>query len=468
MTEKDKFEGQFNIEAEQYLLGAIITNNEVINQVGSFLKAEHFYEPIHKTIYSAMQKLTDRGVSATFVSINSMLVNDPRFIEVGGRQYLANLAVMSVTPVNSYNLAQTIYDYFCKRSMMDLADDLKKVTFYSSADQKASEILQDFEAKIFKLSEMGESENKKISLGDSIKNSLSTIAKAIKNKKEITGVGSGFIDLDKKLFGFQRSDLIILAARPSMGKTALALNLAYNAAKHFIKEKEDKSVGFFSLEMSSEQLSSRLLSKVSKINSGLLKTGKLNESQYSKLRHDAQILSDLKFNIDDTGGLTMSALRTKARRMKRKDNLGILFIDYLQLIRGNRSKENKVQEITEISNDLKALAKELDIPIIALSQLSRKVEDRTDKLPVLSDLRESGSIEQDADIVMFIHREEYYLSRKEPTEHNSLAHAEWMEKMSKIHNQADIIIAKHRAGSVGNVQLFFDAEYGEFKDLFKN
>ncbi|MDX2050359.1 MAG: replicative DNA helicase [Rickettsiaceae bacterium] len=459
---------QFNIESEQLLLGSILSNNEIYNQVAEFLKYEHFYEPLHQKIYETVSTLIDKNMSATITSINAMLAKNQTYVEIGGREYLVRLMSGAIAVMNYYDHAKLIYDLAIKRSLIFLCEEIVKETNESNIDVNSSNLLEMAEIKLFSLATEGVANGGFEKASSSIKESLVSINRAMQSDSHLTGITSGYTDLDNKLFGFHDSDLIILAGRPSMGKTAFALNLAINSAR-FLHQKKKKQtengvVGFFSLEMSSEQLSTRLLAMESNIDASSLRSGKINEASYNRLQEAASTLSDLPFFIDDTGMLSISALRTRARRLKRKHNLSILFVDYLQLITTNSKKENRVLEVSEITMSLKALAKELSIPIIVLSQLSRAVETRDDKRPMLSDLRESGAIEQDADIVMFIYREEYYLSRKEP-EAGTDKHAIWLDKLNRVHNQAEILIAKHRNGPIGNIMLYYDSNHSKFNNL---
>ena len=470
IIEKDSKAAPYNIQAEQMLLGAVLVNNEVLNRVTEFLKSDHFYEPIHKKIYEAINVIIEKGISASPVSLSNMFSGDEQFKSVGGSDYLGKLAILATTVINAGDYGKIIYDLAIKRQLILVGEEIVTSAYNSGIDYSASEQIEAAEGKLFNLASEGLSEKGFMSLGDTILGSIASIDRAMKSPDHITGTTTGFMDLDNKLSGFHNSDLVILAARPSMGKTALLINFAVDACKSLYEKHKKKSkaelpaVGVFSLEMSAEQLATRMLSMNTKIDSSALKSGKVNEQHYNELRKQAQFMSELPFYIDDTPALTISAIRTRARRLKRKHNLAILFIDYLQLIRGSSGhSENRVLEISEITQGLKALAKELNIPIITASQLSRAVEQREDKRPMLSDLRESGSIEQDADIVMFIYREEYYLARRQP-EAGSEKHSEWLETLNKVHNLAEIIVAKHRNGPVGTVQLFYDGRYSLFKN----
>ncbi|MBP7190447.1 MAG: replicative DNA helicase, partial [Rickettsiaceae bacterium] len=372
-----------NVQAEQMLLGAVMINNEVLNRVGEFLRSEHFYEPIHQKIYAAINAIIDKGISASPVSLKSMLSNDSQFEQVGGSEYLSKLATISMSVINAYDYGKIIYDLALKRNLIDIGQDIVNVAYDSALDHSANEQIEEAEHRLFHLASEGVSDRGFINMKDSIDLSLTQINRAMKSSDHITGITTGYMDLDKKLSGFHNSDLLILAGRPSMGKTAFAINLAINAAKVLKVGKDGAmpSVGFFSLEMSAEQLTTRILSMQTSIDSSALRSGRVGEEHYNKLRKEAMELSSLPLFIDDTPALTISAIRTRARRLKRKHNLGIIFIDYLQLIRGNSksSSENRTLEISEITQGLKALAKELNIPIIALSQLSRAVEQRDDK-----------------------------------------------------------------------------------------
>jgi replicative DNA helicase len=456
-----------NIDAEQLLLGSILTNNEAYNQVADFLKPQHFYEVIHQKIYESFSKILDKGMHASVVSVDSMMVQDASYLDCGGKQYLAGLVARSISVISYLDHAKIIYDLYLKRILISIGEEIVNDTYDSTLSNPSTDLMEKAESKLFSLATEGVSEKGFDKISTSIKDSLATISRVMKTPSNTTGVTSGFRDLDHKLFGFHSSDLIILAGRPSMGKTALALNFAINACRSLSassRNKEDiKSVGFFSLEMSAEQLSTRLLAMNSNVDASSLRSGKINESEYNRLRSTADELSAMPFFIDDSGSLTVSAIRTRARRLKRRNNLGILFIDYLQLITGS-NRDNRVLEISEITMGLKSLAKELSIPIVVLSQLSRAVESRDDKRPMLSDLRESGAIEQDADVVMFIYRDEYYLSRKEPSAGTD-KHQEWLEKLNKVHNQAEVIVAKHRNGPIGNVLLFYDSNHSKFGDF---
>lgn len=459
-----------NLHAEQLILGAVLINNDQLNKVTEYLKAEHFYQPVHKRIFTTILNVIERGVSASPISLKNIFDKDEDLKEVGGWQYLNDLVSEASTIIDIRDYGKIIYELALRRKLIDIGEEIVNDAFKGEIDVSALKQLEAAEAKLFQLATEGsDTQGGFLALKESLVESINRAQKAFQNSDKVTGITSGFLDMDSILGGFQDSDLLILAGRPSMGKTAFSINLAVNAAKAFITEKYKNeehsmppSVGFFSLEMSGEQLASRMISMQSGVNASALRTGKFSKEEFGKLTDSLNHLNDLPFFIDDTPALSITAIRTRARRLKRKSNLAFLIIDYLQLIRGTgKSGDNRVQEVSEITQGLKAIAKELNIPIIALSQLSRAVEQREDKRPLLSDLRESGSIEQDADIVMFIYREEYYELRRQP-EAGTDKHALWMAKMEKIRNISEIIIAKHRNGPVGNVKLFFDDKYTKF------
>jgi replicative DNA helicase len=457
-----------NFYAEQMLLGAVIINSDLIEQVNEFLRSEHFFEPLHQKIYKAIETLNEKGLSSTTVTLRSMLEKDPLYQEANGNEYLLKLTTIAMVVINPYDYGRIIYDLAIKRSLIAIGESIVNDSYNSTLESAASEQLEAAETKLYHLASEGMYDKGFIAMRESVNSSLDSINRAMKNQDHITGISTGLMDLDNKLSGFQNSDLVIVAGRPSMGKTAFAINFAFNACKALMKKAKEgektPSVGFFSLEMSSEQLASRLLSMMARVDSTNLRNGRVNEEHYNDLRKAASELSDMPFFIDDTPALSIAAIRARARKLKRKNNLGILFIDYLQLIRGSGKSDNRVLEISEITQGLKAIAKELNIPVIALSQLSRAVEQRMDNRPMLSDLRESGSIEQDADVVMFLYREEYYLKRKEPAPGDP-EYSKWQEKLDKAHNIADVIVAKHRNGSVGNIQLYYIDKFSSVANL---
>ncbi len=462
-----------NIEAEKAILGAFLNNNEYMNQVGDFLRAEHFFVPIHKKIFEAILKLSEKGLIASPITLKNYFQSDEVFNElnISSLEYLLKLSSMAATIINIVPYAKDVYNNYIRRKMIQISEEALKEAYTSDVNITAQDIIERTEHRIFNLASNSDIESSTVSLRNSLIESIKKIDLAKREGGKISGVETGFRDLDTILGGMQRSDLIILAARPSMGKTALAVNIAINSALSFFKKKEiseKKSVAIFSLEMSSEQLTNRIISSRTGIDANKIRTGNISKAEFEELSKSSLELSDIPIFIDDTPAITISALRTRARRLKRQHNLGLIVVDYLQLLRGtaiNSSQQNRVQEIGEISQGLKAIAKELDIPVIALSQLSRAVETREDKRPQLSDLRESGNIEQDADIVMFIYRDEYYMARKMPNGTDKQKYDEWQAEMAKVKNIAEILIAKQRNGPVGNVSLMFDSKTTAFKDL---
>lgn len=469
-----------NIEAEQALLGALLINNVVYEKVGEILTPDQFYDPVHGRIYGAISTLVNRSQIADPKTLRGLFDNDPALAGVGGANYLVDLAANVVTIFNVEDYAQLIHDLHLRRQLITLGTDIVNDAFQHDLENAASDQIAGAEAKLFELARSGETSRGFVKLGDALTVSIKMAEEAHKRDNHITGITSGFTDMDRRMGGLQRSDLIILAGRPSMGKTALATNIAFNAAHAYFKSegREGSGVAFFSLEMSSEQLATRLLGDYSSVPSDKIRRGDIKTEDFSKFVEASQILSRVPLYIDDTPGLSVSSLRTRARRLSRQmGNLGLIVIDYLQLMRGSsgRREENRVQEVSEITRGLKGIAKELNIPIVALSQLSRAVEMREDKTPQLADLRESGSIEQDADVVMFVYREEYYHARSEPTrraeEDESKfndRYSRWMQRGEEVNNIAEVIVAKQRHGPIGTIKLHFDGQFTRFSNLEKS
>lgn len=454
-----------NIEAEQLVLGNLLTNNEAYSKVGDFLNSEHFFEPVHQEIYQNIVDHFSQGLIATPVTLKANFEKEEKLKNFGGSKYLFDLAASATSMLNIKEYAKLIFDLYLKRKLKDLGGELV-YNITSSVKPKASaSLIEETEQKLFKLASEGKFEGDYQKLNISLNNTLTSVQAALESD-DFCGLPTELLDLDQLLGGMQNSDLIILAGRPSMGKTALAINVALNCAEYFANLEDNKSVGFLSLEMSSEQLASRMISMKSGVNAKKFRSGNFSKEDFNKIVKANKDLHELRFFIDDTPAQSISAIRTRARRLKRQQNLGLLIIDYLQLVRGSSNTDNRVQEITEITQNLKAIAKELNIPVIALSQLSRAVENREDKRPQLSDLRESGSIEQDADVVMFIYREEYYLSRMEP-DPDAKNRADWEAKALKAMNKAEVIIAKQRHGPIGNVEIRFNANTTKFDNLAK-
>jgi replicative DNA helicase len=463
-----------NFEAEMALLGALLSNNRAYDRVSEFLRAEHFADARHGRIYAAVARLIEHGQIADPVTLKNFFEQDGALDDIGGAQYLARLAASVVTIINTEDYGRTIYDRFLRRELINLGEDVVNEAYKVELDKNALSQIEIAEEHLYKLATEGKVEGGFKSFDLALREALHVAEAAYKREGHIAGVATGLTDLDKLLGGLHPSDLVILAGRPSMGKTALATNIAFTAARAEARPRAgDKNpdkrniVAFFSLEMSAEELATRLLAQEARVSGHKIRRGEISQKDFSAFAHATQLLSRVPLFIDDTPALSVSVLRTRARRLKRQQgSLALIVVDYLQLLRPSHDSrpENRVQEISDITRMLKALAKELGVPVLALSQLSRQVEQREDKRPQLSDLRESGSIEQDADVVMFVYREEYYLERLQP-EPATAKHAEWQEKMDKVHNVAEVIVGKQRHGPVGLARLHFDAAHTRFDNL---
>ncbi len=468
-----------NFEAEQGLLGMLLIDNNHLEKVSDFLRPQHFSHPSHQNIFATIEKMVERGLEAKHTTLKDYFEKDEGLESVGGAKYLAELANEVPLLNNIHDYASTIYDRYLRREIIRMNQDINSEAFSYNIEKNANQIIEQAESQLFKLSETGVSQGGFETLRDSVITAIEIAEKAYKADGHVTGITTGLTDLDHKLGGLHNSDLLILAARPSMGKTSLAVNVAYNAAKAYAESGGTQGgiVGFFSLEMSSDQLATRILADQSGISGDDIRKGNIKETDFRKFVEASQRLSQIPLYIDDTPALTIGAVRTRARRLKRQYGLDMLVIDYLQLLQGSGSRQsegNRVLEISEITRGLKAIAKELNIPVIALSQLSRAVEQREDKRPMLSDLRESGSIEQDSDVVMFIYRREYYLSREEPEKKGGEddgkfndRYAQWQQSLSECNNVADVIVAKQRHGPIGTIGLHFEANLTRFSDLEK-
>ncbi|MEO1331199.1 MAG: replicative DNA helicase [Pseudomonadota bacterium] len=463
-----------NLEAEQALLGALLINNSINDQI-SFLLPEHFYDPVHGRIFDTARRRIMGGHLATPITLKTLMEQDPGLQELGGARYLAGLTESAIAIFTAKDYAQEIYNLALRRELARIGEVISHEALDGADERDPTTQIAAAEERLYKLAEAGQVEGGFVSFDKALFEAVETANKAYQRDRDLVGISTGLIDLDHKLGGLHESDLLILAGRPSMGKTALVTNIAFNVANAYREGRDDNGrrvaldggvVGFFSLEMSAEQLATRILAEQAEIESDKLRRGDMNEEEFRRFALTAQALEKAPLFIDDTPALSIGALAARARRLARKPGLDLLIVDYLQLCRGNggRSDANRVQEVSEITQGLKAIAKELNIPVIALSQLSRQVEQRDDKRPQLSDLRESGSIEQDADAVMFVFREEYYVGRQEPTE-GTPEHATWMEKMSAVHNLAEVVIGKQRHGPIGTVKLMFDSRYTRFGDL---
>jgi len=465
-----------NVEAEKALLGAIFANNRAYEAVSEYLKPEHFSLAPHTEIYRAAGILVERGQIADSITLKRHFEQEKNLAEIGGTSYLDEVTASAVTIINASEYGRIIYDLYLKRELINLGEDVVNNAYAGDVDSSATKQIEAAEQYLYDLATAGEYEGGFQPFKESIIKAIDLAQAAHKRAGKLAGVTSGFRDLDQLLGGLHPSDLLILAGRPAMGKTALATNIAYNAAYTYKQTagEEGAVVGFFSLEMSSEQLAARILSEQSNISSNRMRKGELDEDEFSRLVMASQTLHQIPVYIDDTPALTVSALRTRARRLQRQHGLGLIIVDYLQLISGSAGSRNdgRVQEVSEITRGLKTLAKELNIPVIALSQLSRQVENREDKRPQLADLRESGSIEQDADVVMFIYRDEYYIEKAEPKQRpdedgGKLATRmqSWQERLDRVRNIAEVIISKQRHGPVGLVKMMFDGAYTRFGDL---
>ena len=465
-----------NIEAEQALLGAILVNNEAFYRVSDFLEPRHFFEPIHQNIYQISRDLIRAGKIATPVTLKTFLDAN---IDIGGlnvSQYLARLAAEATTIINAEDYGHTIYDLSVRRDLIQVGEDMVNLAYDAPVDFAPRSQIEDAERRLYELAETGRYDGGFQRFAQALTTAVDMAAHAYQRDGKLSGLATGLSDLDRMMGGLQPSDLIILAGRPGMGKSSLATNIGYNVARAWRGDVRLDGhtvtvnggiVGFFSLEMSAEQLATRIIAEQTGIPSNQIRRGGITEADFERIKDHSIELQSLPFYVDETGGLSVAQLAARARRLKRQRGLDLLIIDYLQLLQGStrRSSENRVQEITEITTKLKALAKELNVPILALSQLSRQVESRDDKRPQLSDLRESGSIEQDADVVMFVFREEYYHQMRKPLESNREKFAEWLAEADKVHGRAEVILGKQRHGPTGTVELQFEGPITKFSSL---
>jgi replicative DNA helicase len=463
-----------NVEAEAALLGALMLDNRLVEDVGMKLRSHHFHEPVHGRIYDAILKLTDKNMVANPVTLRPMFEADESMGQVGGVGYLGKLTGSGATLIAAKDFAQQIYDLALLRALIGVGRDLVDSALDTSEDVAPLEQIERAETELYKVAEEGGADGKAQSFADATKEALKTAEKALNSGGHLSGITTGLEGLNAKIGGLHKSDLIIVAGRPGMGKSALATNIAFAAAQRFMRDIEDgieaeqsagSAVALFSLEMSADQLATRILAEQSGISSESLRMGKISKQEFRQLARAAAELEGLPLYIDDTPGLTIAALRARARRLKRQKGIGMVVVDYLQLLQGTgrNSNDNRVNEISEISRGLKTLAKELEVPVIGLSQLSRAVEQREDKRPQLSDLRESGSIEQDADIVLFIYREDYYLASRQPADDHP-DFAEWQEEMGRVYGLAELLVAKQRHGATGKVRVKFNSRITKFSD----
>ena len=465
-----------SIEAEQQLLGGLLNNNDLYYSLEDKVDPEHFYDPVHSRIFEIISTRIKDGKLASAVTVNTFLTENEGLKELGGSSYLAQLMAGSVASSAIKDYSKLVYDLAIRRELIILGQEISSRAQSIKVDEQPEEQIILAEQNLYKIGDSGKSETGFKSFLKALGEAVQVANAAHHRDGNLAGISTGFIDLDKKMGGLHSSDLIILAGRPSMGKTSLATNIAYNIAKSFKKNDNADGttetvnggiVGFYSLEMSAEQLAARILSETAEIPSEQIRRGDMTESEFRRFVEAAKSIESSPLFIDDTPALTIAQLASRARRLKRTHGLDALIIDYLQLVRAGSSRDNRVNEISEITQGLKAIAKELNIPVIALSQLSRQVENRDDKRPQLADLRESGSIEQDADVVLFVYREEYYKEREKPSDHDLEKMAIWQEEMDRLHGRAELILGKQRHGPIGTVELSFEGKYTRFGNLVK-
>tara|TARA_B100001142_G_scaffold274741_1_gene282827 strand:- start:12 stop:1427 length:1416 start_codon:yes stop_codon:yes gene_type:complete len=462
IVQNDSKELPNNIEAEQSVIGSVLVSNEIFDEINMMVASKNFYDPMHQKIFAAIEKLIYSGMLANPITLKNHFENEKDEINIP--EYLVKITKFSTSSRQTIEYSKLIYDLFVKRELIKISENVIDTAQLNDLDQDGQSIIENFEKSLFDLAEKGSFSSSLVKFDEAMKMTIEMASNAYKNDEGIVGVPTGLTDLDDRLGGLHKSDLLIIAGRPSMGKTALATNIAFNAAKKIQDDGRKSTIAFFSLEMSSEQLSTRILAEQSRIKSNDIRRGRISEEQFDKFIETSKNISELPLYIDETPAISIAALSNRARRIKRLYGLDMVVVDYIQLMRAANFRDGRVQEISEITQGLKALAKELSVPVLALSQLSRAVEQRDDKKPQLADLRESGSIEQDADVVMFVYREAYYLERKEPRP-ATVEHAEWQSKMNEVSNLAEIIIGKQRHGPTGNIMLEFEPMFTKFKDI---
>jgi len=460
---KDQFkELPNNIEAEQAVIGSILVSNDIFDEINTIISCNNFYDPMHQKIFEAIESLIYKGMLANPITLKNYFEDEKDDINVP--EYLVKITKFSTSVRQTIEYSKIIYDMFVRRELIKISEQTIDSAKLNDLNSNGQSIIESSEKLLFDLAEKGSFNSSLVKFDEAMKQTIEMASAAYKNEEGIVGVPTGLRDLDDKLGGLHQSDLIIIAGRPSMGKTSLATNIAFNAAQKLQESGKKSSVAFFSLEMSSEQLSTRIISEQARISSNDIRRGRISDDQFDKFLETSKNISELPLYIDETPAISIAALSNRARRIKRLFGLDMIVVDYIQLMRGTTfNKDGRVQEISQITQGLKAIAKELSVPVVALSQLSRQVEQRDDHKPQLADLRESGSIEQDADVVMFVYREGYYLQRKEPRE-ATVEHAEWQAKMNEVAHLAQIIIGKQRHGPIGNVTLEFEERFTKFKD----
>jgi len=451
-----------NIEAEQAVIGSILVSNEIFDEINTIISSINFYDPMHQKIFEAVESLIYKGMLANPITLKNYFEEEKDDLNIP--EYLVKITKFSTSIRQAIEYSKIIYDMFVRRELIKISEQTIDSAKINDLDSNGQTIIENSERLLFDLAEKGSFNSSLIKFDEAMKQTIEMASAAYKNEEGIVGVPTGLRDLDDRLGGLHQSDLIIIAGRPSMGKTSLATNIAFNAAQKLQDSGKKSTIAFFSLEMSSEQLSTRILAEQARIRSNDIRRGRISDEQFDKFLETSKNISELPLYIDETPAISIAAMSNRARRIKRLFGLDMIIVDYIQLMRGTTfNKDGRVQEISQITQGLKAIAKELSIPVVALSQLSRQVEQRDDHKPQLSDLRESGSIEQDADVVMFVYREGYYLQRKEPRE-ATVEHAEWQAKMNEVAHLAEIIIGKQRHGPVGKVTLEFEEQFTKFKD----
>ena len=460
---KDQFkELPNNIEAEQAVIGSILVSNDIFDEINTIISSINFYDPMHQKIFEAVESLIYKGMLANPITLKNYFEDEKDDLNVP--EYLVKITKFSTSVRQAIEYSKIIYDMFVRRELIKISEQTIDSAKLNELDSNGQSIIESSERLLFDLAEKGSFNSSLVKFDEAMKQTIEMASAAYKNEDGVVGVPTGLRDLDDKLGGLHQSDLIIIAGRPSMGKTSLATNIAFNAAQKLQESGKKSTIAFFSLEMSSEQLSTRIISEQARISSDSIRKGRITDDQFDKFLETSKNIADLPLYIDETPAISVAALSNRARRIKRLFGLDMIIVDYIQLMRGTTyNKDGRVQEISQITQGLKAIAKELSVPVVALSQLSRQVEQRDDNKPLLSDLRESGSIEQDADVVMFVYREAYYLSRKQPRE-ATVEHAEWQAKMNEVAHLAQIIIGKQRHGPIGNVTLEFEERFTKFKD----
>jgi replicative DNA helicase len=460
---KDQFkELPNNIEAEQAVIGSILVSNDIFDEISTIISSINFYDPMHQKIYEAIESLVYKGMLANPITLKNYFEDEKDDLDVP--EYLVKITKFSTSVRQAVEYSKIIYDMFVRRELIKISEQTIDSAKLNELDTNGQTIIENSERLLFDLAEKGSFNSSLVKFDEAMKQTIEMASAAYKNEEGIVGVPTGLRDLDDKLGGLHQSDLIIIAGRPSMGKTSLATNIAFNAAQKLQESGKKSSIAFFSLEMSSEQLSTRIISEQARISSNDIRRGRISDEQFDKFLETSKNIAELPLYIDETPAISIAAMSNRARRIKRLFGLDMIVVDYIQLMRGTTyNKDGRVQEISQITQGLKAIAKELGVPVVALSQLSRQVEQRDDHKPQLADLRESGSIEQDADVVMFVYREGYYLQRKEPRE-ATVEHAEWQAKMNEVAHLAQIIIGKQRHGPIGNVTLEFEERFTKFKD----